>query len=576
MAWQRGASTGMGRRTAPPANTPAHTPAAPKWSMMAAPGANQPLPPAGHDSGQRLWATTPAEAVPTLIQRIITSRAYKWWVFWTIATGTFFSVVDHGSVLIALPDVESHFDATLESVQWVVVAYALVISVLLLPMGRLGDVIGRRRVYLIGTAVFVIGSLGAGLAGSLWLLIVMRVLQGIGAGMVQGCGMGMMIAAFPDSERGKALGTHLSVVGLGAIAGPALGGFLVAWLGWQSVFFVNVPAGCLALLVSWPLLERGAAAAGQYRRGPNATFDWLGAAMSGVILLALLLVVGNGNGLGWQSPPVIIGAVIVVVLTAAFIRWELRTAAPMLELRLFANPIFGLGIAAAWLSFFGSSAARFMMPFYLQRVLGYAPEQVGLMMIPAALCMVVLGPLSGRLSDRFGWQAFTIGGLALTAAGAFVLAAALREQSPLWLVIGTMMMQSSGTGLFNSPNSSSIISVVDRSRYGVVSALTQLVRNSANVVSVAVSTTVVVSTMAAYGVAPRLEAVNPEVATAFVAGLRWAFLMLGSSLTAGVLITAYRALGARRRARQNDGAPASSPSSPASSAPGEAAAPGDD
>ena len=540
------------------------------------PGANQPLP----SAGQRRRATTPAEAVPTLIQRIITSRAYKWWIFWTIATGTFFSVVDHGSVLIALPDVESHFDATLESVQWVVVAYALVISVLLLPMGRLGDVIGRRRVYLIGTAVFVIGSLGAGLAGSLGLLIVMRVLQGIGAGMVQGCGMGMMIAAFPDSERGKALGTHLSVVGLGAIAGPALGGFLVAWLGWQSVFFVNVPAGCLALLVSWPLLERGAAAAGHYRRGQNATFDWLGAAMSGVILLALLLVVGNGNGLGWQSPPVIIGAVIVVVLTAAFIRWELRTAAPMLELRLFANPIFGLGIAAAWLSFFGSSAARFMMPFYLQRVLGYAPEQVGLMMIPAALCMVVLGPLSGRLSDRFGWQAFTIGGLALTAAGAFVLAAALREQSPLWLVIGTMMMQSSGTGLFNSPNSSSIISVVDRSRYGVVSALTQLVRNSANVVSVAVSTTVVVSTMAAYGVAPRLEAVNPEVAAAFVAGLRWAFLMLGGSLTAGVLITAYRALGARRRAAEGEVAatppsPTPTPSS-ASPAPGEAAAPGDD
>ena len=529
-----------------------------------------------------------------MLQRIIASPAYKWWVFWTIATGTFFSVVDHGSVLIALPGVEAHFDATLESVQWVVVAYALVISVLLLPMGRLGDVIGRRRVYLIGTAIFVIASLGAGLSGNLWLLIIMRALQGIGAGMVQGCGMGMMLAAFPDSERGKALGMHLSVVGLGAIAGPAMGGFLVAWLGWQSVFFVNVPAGCLVLLLSWPLLERGEAA-GQYRRGPGpaAAFDWLGAAVSGVILLALLLVVGNGNGLGWQSPPVIIGAVLVVLLTAVFIRWELRTPAPMLELRLFANRIFGLGIAAAWLSFFGSSAARFMMPFYLQRVLGYAPEQVGLMMIPAALCMVVLGPLSGRLSDRFGWQWFTIGGLSLTASGALVLAFALREQSPLWLVIGSLMMQSSGTGLFNSPNSSSIISVVDRSRYGVVSALTQLVRNSANVVSVAVSTMIVVTTMAAYGVEPSLEAVNPAVATAFVAGLRWAFLALGAGMALGVVISAYRALGARRsdrpaaagrRAastnagrpdpeRADAGAPAPSPSSSPSPSPSPAERP---
>ena len=178
-----------------------------------------------------------------MIQRITSSRSFKWWNFWTIATGTFFSVVDHGSVLIALPGIESHFDATLESVQWVVIAYALVISVLLLPMGRLGDVIGRRQVYILGTAIFVAGSLGATFAPTLGVLIAMRVLQGIGAGMVQGCGMGMMLASFPDSERGKALGTHLSVVGLGAIAGPAMGGFLVAWFGWQSVFFVNVPAG---------------------------------------------------------------------------------------------------------------------------------------------------------------------------------------------------------------------------------------------------------------------------------------------------------------------------------------------
>ncbi len=477
-----------------------------------------------------------------MIQRITSSPSYKWWAFWTIATGTFFSVVDHGSVLVALPGIESHFDASLESVQWVVVAYALVISVLLLPMGRLGDVVGRRRVYLTGTAIFVLASLGAALSTSLEMLIVMRVLKGIGAGMVQGCGMGMMIAAFPDSERGKALGTHLSVVGMGAIAGPAMGGFLVAWLGWQWVFLVNVPAGGLVLILAWLLLERGPGA-GQYRQGQGASsFDWTGAAVSGVILLVLLLVVGNGNALGWRSTPVIVGGVAVVIFAAAFVWWELRVRAPMLDLRLFTNQIFGLGVAAAWLSFFGSSAARFMMPFYLQRVLQYSPEQVGLMMIPPAVCMVLIGPFSGRVADRFGWRVPTVCGMALTAAGAFVLAFALQERSPVWLVIATMMMQSTGNGIFNSPNSSSILSVVDRSRYGVVSALTQLVRNSANVVSVAVSTTVVVSTMATYGVEPKLEAVNPEVATAFVAGLRWAFLMLGAALATGAAISLYRAV----------------------------------
>ena len=480
-----------------------------------------------------------------MIQRIISSPAYRWWNFWTIATGTFFSVVDHGSVLIALPGIESHFDATLESVQWVVVAYALVISVLLLPMGRLGDVVGRRRVYIIGTAVFVVASLGATFAPSLEVLVTMRVFKGIGAGMVQGCGMGMMLAAFPDSERGKALGTHLSVVGMGAIAGPAIGGFLVAWLGWQSVFFVNVPAGCAVLALSWFLLERGPRLA-QNLRGRGSSFDWTGAVTSGVILLVLLLLVGNGNSLGWKSAPVMVGGVAAAALMVVFVWWELRSASPMLDLRLFANRVFGIGAASAWLSFFGTSAARFLMPFYLQRVLGYSPEQVGLMMIPAALCMVVLGPPSGRLSDRFGWQAFTVVGLAMSAAGAFVLAFALQERSAVWLVIATMMLQSSGNAIFNSPNSSSIISVVDRSRYGVVSALTQLIRNSANVVSVAVSTTIVVSTMATYGVEPRLEAVDPSVATAFVAGLRWAYLAMGCAVGFGVVISLYRAVTSRR------------------------------
>ena len=485
-----------------------------------------------------------------MIQRITSSPSYKWWAFWTIAAGTFFSVIDHGSVLIALPEIESHFDASLETVQWVVIAYALVISVLLLPMGRLGDVVGRRRVYIAGTAIFVFASLGASLSTSLEMLVVMRVLKGIGAGMVQGCGMGMMIASFPDSERGKALGTHLSVVGMGAIAGPAMGGFLVAWLGWQSVFFINVPAGGLVLILAWFLLEKGPNS-GRYRQGRNAgTFDWAGAGVSGAALLVLLLVVGNGNSLGWLSTPVIVGAVAVVILFAAFVWWELRVDSPMLELRLFVNRIFGLGIAAAWLSFFGTSAARFLMPFYLQRVLEFSPEEVGLMMIPPAICMVVIGPFSGRLADRFGWRVPTVCGIAISAVGCFILAFALGERSPVWIVIGTMMMQSSGNAIFNSPNSSSILSVVDRSRYGVVSALTQLVRNSANVVSVAVATMVVVTTMATYGVEPRLEAVNPEVATAFVAGLRWAYLMLGIGLTTGVVLSFYRAVGGRQAVAQ--------------------------
>jgi MFS family permease len=254
-------------------------------------------------------------------------------------------------------------------------------------------------------------------------------------------------------------------------------------------------------------------------------------------LLAFLLVVGNGDRIGWASPAILLGAATSVALLAAFIWWELRVPSPMLELRLFQRKLVALGVAAGWLSFLGTSSVRFLMPFYLQRVLEYSPREVGLLMIPPALCLAVLGPISGRLSDQFGWRWFTMGGLALSATAWFVLAASLTEHSSLLLIISMLTLQSAGTGLFNTPNNSSILSAVERSSYGVVSGLTQLVRNSANVTSIALATTVVVVTMGSLGVEPRLDAASPEVATAFVAGLHRAFILLGTLLVVGAAIS---------------------------------------
>jgi MFS family permease len=266
----------------------------------------------------------------------------------------------------------------------------------------------------------------------------------------------------------------------------------------------------------------------------------MGAVLSGVTLLAFLMVVGNGDRVGWTSWPVVAGTAAAVLFLAAFIWWELRIESPMLELRLFRRKLVALGVAAGWISFLGTAAARFMMPFYLQRVLEYSPGKVGLFMIPAALCMVFVGPVAGRLSDRYGWRRFTAGGLALSAAASFILAIGLTPTSHVMLVIVMLMLLSTGTGLFNSPNNSSIMSAVERSRYGVISALTQLVRNSANVTSVALSTTIVVITMGSQGVEPSLDAVSPEVAGAFVDGLHNAFLLMGILLVVGMIICLVR------------------------------------
>ena len=490
-----------------------------------------------------------------MLQHIGSSPRYKWWVFATIGAGIFFSVVDHGSVQIALPDIEAYYDSDLPTVQWVVVAYALAISVLLLPMGRLGDTLGRKRVYVAGLAIYLVASAVSGMATDMAMLIFGRVLQGIGSAMMQGLAMAMIISSFPARERGKALGSNMSVVGSGAIAGPALGGLLVSALGWRWVFFINIPFGIIIMIASLLILERRQPE--EEERDNSKGFDWVGAALSGAMLLLFLLVVGNGHQLGWTSLAVVGGAFVVVVLMVAFVWWELRVPSPMLELRLFRRKLVALGVAAGWLSFCGMAALRFMVPFYLQRVLGLTPKEVGLLLIPAAICMIVCGPLSGRLSDKFGWRTLTVGGLALSSIALFTLASTIAERSPVILIVAMLMLQSTGLGFFNSPNNSSIFSAVERSSFGVVSALTQLIRNSANVVSIALATTIVVTVMGMRGVEPSLDAVSPQVADAFVAGLRAAFVALGCCTTLGMILALVR--GERPRPQEGEGLQERSP-----------------
>ena len=286
-----------------------------------------------------------------MLARLKSGSSYQWWIFTAIAIGTFVSVVDSGSVLVALPEIEKHFDSDLPTVQWIVVGNALAISALILPMGRLGDMVGRKWVYVGGVGLFVAFSALAGIASSLSWLIVAKVFQGVGSAMIQGNGMATVISAFSGSERGKALGTHMSVVGSGAIAGPAVGGLLIAAFGWQAVLLVNVPTGLFAMLMAVLVLPSTRESAAQDRTGER--FDWLGATLSAMALLVLLLVVGNGHRLGWTSLPVLLGAAATLMLLAGFVWWELRTASPMLELRLFKRKLVAIGAAAAWLSFMG-------------------------------------------------------------------------------------------------------------------------------------------------------------------------------------------------------------------------------
>ncbi len=476
------------------------------------------------------------------LQSAIAARpSYKYWVFGAIAVGTFGSVVDHGSSLVALPTIADHFETDIPTVQWVVIAYTLTITALLLPMGRLSDLVGRRKVYLLGSVLFMGG---AGLSGSsvnLEMLIASRVIQGVGAAMSQGTGMAIITSVFPGNQRGKAIGFIMTVVGAGGIAGPAIGGLVVQAFDWPYVFWINIPLGVVGIGAVIVALREGAFGREAHHRGTK--FDWPGAALSAAALLTLLLAMTNAHRVGWTSLPIVLALLGFVVLIGSFIWWEVRTVNPMLDLKLFGRKPFSLGVSASFLTFLGSASVLFLMPFYLQGALGLKPGTAGLIVMPGALCMALLGPVSGALSDRFGWRWFTMGGLASSASGLFLLSQ-LNVDSSLVSVFPALILTSGGMGIFYSANTSSVLSAVEREKYGVVSALLNLARNGGNIISLAMSTAIVTATMGSMGFEPSLDVVresaNEDVARAFSAGLRHAFLTMMGLLLIGLAVSALK------------------------------------
>ena len=460
-------------------------------------------------------------------------------MFSAIALGLFVSVADHGSIAVALPSIANEFRTDLPTVQWVMIAYALTISSLLLPMGRLSDIVGRKRMYIVGFTIFLVSALLCMVAGNVVTLIASRVLMGLGASMTQATATAILLSAFHESERGKALGLQISAVGSGAVGGPAIGGFVVDAFGWRGVFMLTITLAVVAIVVAQVVLNR------RRTDAPisGGRFDLVGAITSTAVLIVFLLAMSNGAGMGWRSPPIVVGFAAVVGLAGFFTFWELRNRSPMLDVKLFRHRVFALGVAASVISFMSISSVRFLMPFYLQAVLGYSPGRVGLVLVPAAFGMIIMGPLGGRLSDRYGWTAFNVGGLLFTVTGLFILSRAT-ETSPACLIILGTVTQSIGTGTFNAPNNSSILSVVEQSKLGVMSGFLNLVRNSANIMGIAVATTIVVTVMGAQGFEPSLAAVSESgaegVLGAFTSGMKTAYLSMAGLVFVGAALSVLK------------------------------------
>ena len=448
------------------------------------------------------------------------------------------SVLDQTGVTLALPLMTSEFDATIPFVQWVALGYMLATGSLLLPAGRISDMIGRKVVYCAGFAVFVLGAAAATLAPNLIAVIAFRLAQGAGAAMIQANGMAILTTTFPASERGRVIGLFMTMVGMGAIMGPIVSGFLVDAFGWRGVFAASVPLGAASLVAALVVLSRDPPTERGARRIAGG-FDWAGALMSAGGLAVFLLVMTNAYRVGWLSPLAVGAAALSVALLAGFVFWERRARQPMLDLELFRRRVFALGSSASFFGFLAGNAVFSMMPFFLQDVLDLSPRTAGLFIAPAALGFALAGPASGALSDRLGPRRVEFAGLATLIASMLILSR-ISPLTPAWVASGALAMQGLGMGIYYTPNTASVLSVVERERYGVATAFLNMTRNAASVAGVGMATTVVTMNMAAGGFEPTLDAVaagSEGVEAAFTGGLRIAFLALCAFIGVSVILT---------------------------------------
>jgi EmrB/QacA subfamily drug resistance transporter len=405
-----------------------------------------------------------------MIQKKIEShKSYRWFVLAIIAVGTFMATLDSSILNVALPSISNVYQTNINSLQWVVTAYLLTLSTLILIFGRISDMIGKSKIYNIGFIVFIFGSLLCALSQSLNQLILFRVIQAFGAGMFMANGMGIVTQIFPPQERGRALGLGGMVVAAGSLAGPSIGGLLVHSFGWKSIFIINLPIGFIGAIAALFILPRD-------NPEPKQTFDYLGALFFALTINCLTFGLAQLQAVGPEKIYPLVLLALGVISGGLFYWQEKRSPQPMVDLTLFQNTLFRYGSLAGLLSFIAMFFTIMLMPFYLQRILGLQVNTVGLMLTPFPLAMAFTAPLSGWLSDKLGHQKLTTIGMSLLFLQLLAMST-LRETTPIYLISIFLLIQGIAMGLFQSPNNSSIMGTVPRNKLGIASGINSTVRN---------------------------------------------------------------------------------------------------
>lgn len=390
------------------------------------------------------------------------------------------STLDGSIVNVALPSIADEFQADLKLIQWIPLSYLLIITSCLLFFGKIADTLGKTKVFSWGFIGFMLGSTLCAFSPNIYILIISRVFQGIGAAMIMANSSGIIIDVFPPSERGKALGTVGTIVALGSMTGPPLGGLLTGMVGWSSIFLINIPIGIFGLLGSIYLLPKE-------KVNKFKSFDFLGAFLWAIGIVSLIYGLSLIEELGITTKVITYIAVGVLGLLL-FIKIEFKNNDPLLDLELFKDPIFTTGNIAGLLSFVAMFFANLFMPFYFQEVKGIEANHVGLLMMAFPLSMAFIAPLSGTLSDKFGYRILTTTGMGLMALNLFALSK-ISATSPTPLIVFAFGVFGVCMGLFQSPNNSSVMGVVPKPKLGIAGGILATMRNLGMVLGIALSVT---------------------------------------------------------------------------------------
>lgn len=456
----------------------------------------------------------------------------KWHAMAAVGVGVFLATIDGSIINVSLPTLVRALHTEFAVVQWVVLAYLLTITSTMAGIGRFADMVGKKSIYMAGFIIFTLGSVLCGLSPSVNWLIGFRVLQAIGAAMTMALGAAIVTESFPPEERGKAMGMIGSIVSMGIVLGPALGGVILSLLSWRWIFYVNLPVGIIGII----MVQRNLP---DFKPSGRQQFDVWGALSLCLSILFLLLGLTIGQQRGFFQPVVFFLLGLCLILLAIFIFIEHKVAQPMIDPKLFGNAIFSVNLTTGFICFIGLGGTMILLPFYLENILAFPAMQVGLLMGIVPVMLGITSPIAGVLSDRVGSHKITMTGLVVLLLG-FLAASTLNQDTTVWGYALRIFMVGAGIGIFISPNNSAIMGSAPPQQLGIVSGMMAQSRTLGQTVGVAVIGAIWAGRTLFYAGAETSGGATLAPVGAQIAGLHDAFLM-AAALTAIALLLGIRA-----------------------------------